>query len=283
MLCEDFPPPPSLSPYVKGYHLRHFIFSEGTIPPYKPYAPRPEQTLYFYPRGRERVEYPAQQILLDRPRSSIMGQYVQRTNRHPSGPEFLTIIVEFQPGVLFRLTGLPTWELTDTFVDAEYLFSADIRRVNERLCSAADYPEMIQIIEIFLIQLVKKLKTDMQPIDKLTQRLILQPENISLLEAGQSCFLSYRQFERRFKQRAGISPKLFIRIARMNKAFRLKYNQPHLDWLTIALWCGYHDYQHMAKEFEDLAGCTPTAYFQEDSSAPERLFGLRDSSLISLS
>ncbi|RYZ49229.1 MAG: AraC family transcriptional regulator, partial [Sphingobacteriales bacterium] len=79
--------------------------------------------------------------------------------------------------------------------------------------------------------------------------------------------------------RMGIPPKLFTRIARLTKAFRMKYNQPTLDWLSIALYGGYHDYQHLAKDFRELAGTTPTAYFREESKAPERHFGFRDSSL----
>jgi transcriptional regulator GlxA family with amidase domain len=77
----------------------------------------------------------------------------------------------------------------------------------------------------------------------------------------------------------GISPKLYTRIARVTKAFRIKYHNPNLDWLSISLWCGYEDYQHLAKDFRDFAGVNPTTYFFEDKKAPERLFGLRDSSL----
>ena len=65
----------------------------------------------------------------------------------------------------------------------------------------------------------------------------------------------------------------------MTKAFSIKYNHPSLDWFSIALYCNYHDYQHMARDFKDLAGVTPTAYMKEENDAPERHFGLPDSSL----
>lgn len=279
MLCQDFLPSPPLRQFVKCYHLRHFIFSEAINSPFKPYAPRPEQTLAFYPRGYERVEHVASGKIIQRPRSIIMGQYVERTNRHLGGLEFFTFLVNFQPGVLYRLMGIPFHELTNSFVDAEAILHKELRLVNERLNSTDDYQEMIAIVETFLLHIVQTVKIDAHPIDTVTNRLIERPEDLSVLQLAERSFFSTRQFERRFKQRMGVSPKLFTRIARVTKAFRIKYNRPDLDWLSIALQCGYHDYQHLAKDFQDLAGATPTAYLLDDNKAPERYFGLRDSSM----
>ncbi len=279
MICQAFLPTPALQEYIQCYQLRHFVFADVTQLPYKPYAPRPEQTLAFYPRGWELVEYVQTHTLLKRPRSYLMGQYVERTNRHIGSTDFLVILVNFHPGVLYRLTGIPFYEFTNTSIDAEAIFPKEIRLVNERLSSTADYREMITIVENFLQGLVKFIKKDSHPLDTVTRHLIEQPENTSVLQLAQSSFLGSRQFERRFKERMGISPKLFTRIARVTKAFRLKYRQPNTDWLSIALWCGYEDYQHLAKDFQALAGVNPTTYFLEDNYAPERFFGLRDSSL----
>jgi AraC-like DNA-binding protein len=279
MICQDFLPSPPLRDFVRCYHLRHFVFEETSNVPFKPYAPRPEQTLAFYPRGYEQVEYVASKRIVQRPRSILIGQYIERTNRHLSGRDFCTFLIDFQPGVLHRLTGIPFYELTNSFIDAEAVFSKEIRLVNERLNSTADYAEMIAIVETFLLEVVRTIKPDRHPIDTITNRLIERPEDTSIIQLAESSFLSPRQFERRFKQRMGIGPKLLARIARLTKAFGIKYNHPDLDWLSVALLVGYHDYQHLAKDFRDLAGATPTAYFQEDTKAPERHFGLLDSSL----
>lgn len=280
MLSDTFFPSAPLQGYIKCYQLRHFIFSDGITLPFKPYAPRPEQTLTFYPRGHEMVEYVSAHRILKRPRSMVMGQYVERTNRHLGVNDFIVFIVEFHPGVLHRLTGIPFNALTNTFVDAEDVFSKEIKRVNERLNSTDNYKEMIEIVEKYLLGIIKTIKLNAHPIDKVTGLLIHHPENISLdLLANASC-LCPRQFERKFKERMGISPKLFVRIARLHKASRIKYNHPQWDWLTIALLCGYHDYQHLAKDFKALAGVTPITYFEQDTKAPETFFGLPDSSMV---
>ncbi len=82
-----------------------------------------------------------------------------------------------------------------------------------------------------------------------------------------------RQFERKFNEHMGVSPKLYARIIRFDYVFRLKNRHPEKDWLSIALECGYHDYQHLAKEYKEFTGCTPTEFFALDQKAPERFFG----------
>lgn len=279
MICQEFIPQPQLRPFVQSYQLRHFISSDGSPIPFKPYAPRPEQTLAFFPRGSESEENLVTSTTKERPRSAIIGQYSQRTNRHLSGPEFCVLLVNFKPGVLHRLIGMPFTELTNTFIDAEDLLPKEIRRVNERLSGAESPQEMIGIIEKLLLTLISDIARDAHPIDAVTNLLIRRPENPSVLALAEASCFSPRQFERLFKQRMGISPKLFARIARMTKAFSMKYNHPSLDWFSIALYCDYHDYQHLARDFKDLAGVTPTVYMSEENGAPERRFGLRDSSL----
>lgn len=211
----------------------------------------------------------------------MMGQYTERTNRHLGAPDFMVLLVNFQPGIFFRITGIPYQELTNTFFDAEDIFSSEIRRVNERLSSTNDYQEMISIVERFLTQLFKTVKRDGHPLDRVTKLIIERPEASSVLALAKQSFLGSRQFERKFKERMGISPKLFARIARVNKAFRIKYQCPGEDWLSIALACGYHDYQHLVKDFHQFAGLSPTEYLAEDlKKSPERRFGVPDSSLL---
>jgi transcriptional regulator GlxA family with amidase domain len=87
-----------------------------------------------------------------------------------------------------------------------------------------------------------------------------------------SC-LSHRQFDRLFKERVGIPPKQFLQIIRFDRAFRLKNRYPDMDWLSVAIACGYHDYQHLAKDYKEFTGYSPRQFFEIDNQAPERAFG----------
>lgn len=196
-----------------------------------------------------------------------------RINRHIA-QDFLFIAATLQPGMLFRLTNIPLYELNNTFIDAESVFGAEVKQVNQRLNSTASYEEMIQIVETFLLALVSKLKITEHPVDRVAKIILQHPENLSLDWLSGQAFLCPRQFERKFKEHIGICPKTFARIARMHKTYKMHYLHPHKDWLTIALACGYHDYQHLVRDYKEFANTTPTALFEADKKAPEKYLGM---------
>ena len=90
--------------------------------------------------------------------------------------------------------------------------------------------------------------------------------------SNQAC-LCHRQFDRKFKERMGINPKLFLRIVRFDRAFRLKNQYPDRDWLSIAFESGYYDYPHLVKDYKELTGFSPVESYHLETKAPERVFG----------
>ena len=182
----------------------------------------------------------------------------------------------FQPGALFRLTGMPAQELNNEYLDAESVLSSEVRLVNEQLYHAGDYKTMIQVAETFVQHLIKKVKKEAHAVDTVSRLLLLSNGNFSIDELAKQSFLSTKQFERKFKERTGVNPKLLARIARFDKAFRLKNLYPHYDWLRIAVECNYHDYQHLVRDYKDFTQLTPTAFHEIENKAPERQFGLAE-------
>jgi AraC-like DNA-binding protein len=78
--------------------------------------------------------------------------------------------------------------------------------------------------------------------------------------------LSLRQFERNFRIRVGISPKLFIRIVRFEYAMKIKNSYPDKSWSEIALECGYTDSSHLLKEFKEFAEFPPSQFYLQPTS-----------------
>jgi hypothetical protein len=56
--------------------------------------------------------------------------------------------------------------------------------------------------------------------------------------------------------RIGIPPKQFLHIIRFDRSFRMKNRFPDKDWFSIAIDCGYQDYQHLAKDYKAFTGYT---------------------------
>lgn len=270
-------PSPALREYVRTLQIVGCSFpsSMATLP-VKSYWPRAENSLAFYPKDPEKHEYGFSGSLLDKPRSTVNGQYSIVTNRHV-GRDFMVFQVQFQPGALFRLTGIPVSELTNSFTDAETVFSTEIIRVNERLSYAKHYTEMIPVVENFLLYLVSRAKQrQFRPVDKISHLLLQHPSVVSLDWLADQACLSQRQFYRQFVEREGVSPKLYTRIARFENAMKLKNTRPALDWLSVAIEMGYYDYQHLVRDFKEFTQLTPNAFFEADTRSPERVFGVTE-------
>ena len=273
MILRDFLPGPSLRDYVRKHQVIRFEFEAGTIIPPKVYCPRPEICLIFSLRNTQQVKYPGCMDYSIHYRCTISGLHTVVTNRF-TGSDFWVLQIVLQPSALYLLTGIPAQELTNTFIDAEDVWGKEIRTVHEQMCNTDGVEEVIRIAELFLERLIRRPKYSLQGIDKVSAVILNQNRSLSMDKLAADACLSNRQFQRRFAERTGIGPKLFDKVVRFEKAFFMKNANPHLDWLSIALACGYYDYQHLAKDYKYFTNLTPTGFYELDTKAPERTFGV---------
>lgn len=75
-------------------------------------------------------------------------------------------------------------------------------------------------------------------------------------------YLSRRQFERKFKQNVGLTPKQFSRIVRIQKARSLMRSQDVESLTTVGYECDYYDQAHFIREFKDVVKLTPKQYLR---------------------
>jgi transcriptional regulator GlxA family with amidase domain len=192
------------------------------------------------------------------------------------GNDYIVFKVIFYPGALFHFIRTPLSKLTDGTVDAEAVFSKEVRAVNDRLNSTENLDIMVDIVEAFLVRLLNKMRVSHEPIDHIAKLLLHEAAVYSLDRLAKESCLSIRQFQRKFNERVGVSPKMFARISRFDKAFRLKYYNPRFDWLRVAVDSGYHDYQHLAKDFTEFAQVLPNALIKEEARSPDCYFGFKE-------
>lgn len=273
MLIKDILPHFSLTEFVRKYQIIRWQFDVNAVPPNKFLAPRPEHSLTFYIRDLQSFTFINSFKKEFYPKSIICGIH-NTTLIRDCGHDFWALKIIFQPCALFRLTGFPMNELVSNYVDAEIVFGKEIRLLQERLNSSDNLTEMIANIELYLKNQVQQIKKAIHPIDFVCQEILFQKKRKNLDILASQSYLSTRQFIRKFEERTGISPKLYDKIVRFDKAYRLKNNQPNLDWLSISMNSGYYDYQHLAKDYKDFTSFTPVTYYEIDKKAPERNFGL---------
>jgi AraC-like DNA-binding protein len=249
-----------LRPFVQHYMLVHVRYA-GLDPAQavKPMPPAPQQWLYFYPRDEMKTFHYGQGREIRSPRSVVVGPQVSRVDlRFP--PDHLMVCAAFWPGGLHRLLGVPVKELFDFSIESRALLGPGITEVEDRLAETTDYPTMLAVVESYLLRALRHLPAHAaeRPLDRLLPTLLPTGRTTEALDrlAADAC-LSPRQFERSFFERVGMAPKLYARIVRFDQAFRLKEQQPGLDWLAVAVRTGYYDYRHLVRDFKEFAGVTP--------------------------
>lgn len=252
------------------------VFRDQTlvdIPILKPFPPGTEQTLYFYPGNTTRNHVITQDKEVKMPFSTIVGPQTTRVDLSIQG-DHSVIAVIFRPGGLQRLLGAPIPSIygDEHVLDSSLVWPPKMRQIRHQLAEAKDYPQMIRSIESFLLGQYRRLNPVIYRFDGVFERLLdlSHPVSIDYL-ADQSC-LSPRQFERRFRERIGMSPKLFARISRFSQAFRLKDHYPHLSWLDVALQSNYYDFQHLVRDFREFADTTPTQLLHQEGLSPMKVY-----------
>lgn len=272
MILKDLLPNPAFREFVQCYRIVHFEFGQAPELPFKAYPPRPEECLHFFLRDRELVELgnaPKKDYQLQ---VVVVGQQTSVMNRYTGG-NFLTFTIVFQPAGLFRLTGISSFEFTNKYLDAHCIFPKSIGIVQEQLQHAQSYSEMVLIADRFIRTLVHNASKKAHLLDSVSRAMIHNGNNSIDWLAKESC-LSAKQFKRKFNERTGVNPKTYSRIIRFTKAVNIKNAYPHLDWLRIAVECGYFDYQHLVKDYKDFTGQIPNEFHLLENKSPEQTLGI---------
>lgn len=268
------PPAPALRGWVRQHQVIRLRFATGLAVPVKPYWPRPAAALAFYLRDAEQVSLTADAPARRKPRTVVIGQPTMATMRQ-GGHDFSVYQIEFEPGALYRLTGLPLDGLTDEWVDAESVFPPSFRPLVDRLAQFEDAGQLIAETEAWLLAQVLTPRKPLAASDLIAQQL-LQGDGPGLDALARAHGLDVRQLRRQFAARTGVSPRLFGRVARFDRLVRLANLAPQARWLDLALDAGYHDHQHLARDFREFTQMSPSAFRQLELQAPERQFGFRE-------
>jgi len=275
MLFKSFPPSDPLSLYVQTYQVRHFLINPRIKSIPKPYVVRPEETIAFYVRGREKTRIISQNKILVRPRATLTGQWTARIDRWSLENEFLMVQVILKPGGVYKLTGIPSYELADKCIDLSDIYPVAVRTLFNRFDEEINYEEIIKAIEKFLEELFGKSRLQHHLFEK-AFTLLGSDETVSISKlAGQAC-LSIRQFERKALNYLGVPCSTYQRIARFAESFKLKTKNPGKAWTDVAIQSGYYDYQHLVRDYKSLAFTNPRVLFDADQVSLEKLLKLGD-------
>lgn len=168
----------------------------------------------------------------DQAESFVTGQLTRPLHIEPTGP-MLTHGVRIRPAAAGAFLNLPADELTGHFVTL-------------KMQPATRLPDAAITRAVALIER----SAGTIRMDQITQAVNLSP----------------RQFDRRFLAAVGLPPKAFARIIRFQALLASYRAEDFPRWADLALTCGFYDQSHLANEFRQFAGVSPTGFFRHPSA-----------------
>lgn len=248
MLYREFPPSGAAASFVKCYWALEDFAPSQEVQRIVPDG-RPELILNFgqpfqsFQQGRWQSQ----------PEFFVAGQITSPLLLQPNGPARI-IGVRFHPHGAGQLLRMPMPEFNDSVVSLEDI-SRPLMRQLDPMRELRSLPEQVAELDLILQRFAGE--QDLR-LSHAVRRFERTNGLFSIDAAANEIGLRRRQFERRFRQQTGISPKLFCRMQRFQQVFHAT-DAAEPDWADAAFHAGYYDQAHLIRDFREFVGKTPTA------------------------
>jgi AraC-like DNA-binding protein len=176
------------------------------------------------------------------------------------------IAVRFKAGAIRHFSPLPAAALSDIFPDVAMIYGDVGKKLIEKLHINGTLDEQLASIEQFLISALHRNHSPHAMVDEAVRRLYYSREPLDIASLSAELGSSYRQFERLFADKTGITPKSFQQTARLHNALKYLLFNNIRDYLPVAFDFGFYDQSHFIRACRRFFGDKPTAIFSLGSS-----------------
>lgn len=265
MLYQTFNPPPNLAPYVRFFWALEDEVAPGEEFVHRSLADGCVEIVFHYRSAFDEITEDGR--IESSPFASIQAQ-ATKFRRFSTRESFGIFGAYLYPFAIPRLFSYPASDFTNISPDLESIFGIEGRRLDEQVTSAAGNEERVKIVSEFLQRKLEENYRDLPNTYCAVHSILDAKGDVSIAAMARDYALSTRQFERKFKEVAGLSPKLYSRVVRFQAATQHRLNGSR-DLTEIAYACGYYDQSHFINEFRQFSGYTPKEYFWNEAEGTQ--------------
>ena len=178
------------------------------------------------------------------------------------------VSVTFALGAARGFLTSPLALLRDDLVPLEALCGRSGACLREQLLAAPTPGDALSVMEDFLL---RQMTGVLGPDPAVTAAAGPLSRGVRVGEVSNWLGLLPRTLRRRFTAQMGLTPKRFARIQRLQRLVRDLDGHSQADWAAMAARHGYADQPHLADEFRELVGVTPTGYLRSRVNGPNHL------------
>lgn len=250
-------PSEALQPYIKEYWCIDNALKEENTNIYRVIpCGLPELTLYL---GSKPVRVGSPNAIED---DLILCGQKSRFYDLKIDEELSIFSVVFKPHGFMSLFDFPLSEIHEQSVPFYIINSKLEREIHQQLVEVNTFKGRIDIVEKYFFELLKKEfnKYDFSRIGQTIKMINSSNGKLSIDALASAACLSRKQFERKFTELIGISPKQYLKIVRFQYSIYLK-SKSRFNITELALESGYYDQSHFINDFKKFTGYTPKEYY----------------------
>jgi AraC-like DNA-binding protein len=168
--------------------------------------------------------------------------------------------VHFKPGGAFAVLGISAGELANTHIDLSAVWGHFAAELREQLCALAKPMERIELLERALLARLCDAHIAHGAVGGALAVLMCSGGQAMVRDIARAVDLSQRRLIALFTDQVGLTPKLFGRVQRFQRAVARAQCAGKVDWAQVAADCGYFDQSHLIRDFVEFSGMSPAGY-----------------------
>lgn len=170
---------------------------------------------------------------------------------------------QFHPGGAYPFFAPDAQHLRDGHIALEDLWSpAAARALHGRLLEAKTITDKFRILLHALLRAMPRDPVRHPAVGHALSAMARAPFGARVSALAVEADLSDKRFAALFARETGVTPKLYLRMARFQSLLETIWDRAEVDWAECAHDFGYYDQAHLIRDFRQFSGFTPTQYWR---------------------
>jgi AraC-like DNA-binding protein len=168
--------------------------------------------------------------------------------------------IVFEPGGFTPFVSDAADTFSNRFTALEDVWGAKAKTLRDRLRDIPAPSGKLLVLEQFLRGSFAPHMQRNRTVDFALNCFTTAPAISTVREVAEQTGWSMRHFSQIFREEVGLTPKVWCRVQRFQRAVRLLHAGADVAWAELALDLGYYDQSHFANEFRAFSGIDATTY-----------------------
>lgn len=165
--------------------------------------------------------------------------------------------VHFRPGGAATFLPIPVSDLAGTHIELGTLWGPWAKELRERLCAAKTLTQRFSLLERAFLARLRSPKDQHKAVELALEAFDRTAGTAVVQDVARRLGLSHRRLIGLFGADVGLTPKLYCRILRFQRARDIAGRSNSIDWAATAATCGYFDQSHLIRDFREFTGFSP--------------------------